>query len=147
MYWSQCVAEHTPLSRRQGESQNSNQTMRQFTKQKSVTGADGRLLLNVLFKHIINETATTDASPAAVVLLSPASERILNAESHLSLVLVPRHHDFSMYTIFRKTSADFRQAFFIFNQKGEVRHISHSLHTLLTSRQVLISRLFRSDVK
>lgn len=122
--------------------------MRQFTKQKSVTGADGRLLLNVLFKHIINETATTDASPAAVVLLSPASERMLNhVESPLSLVLVPRHHDFSMYTIFRKTSADFRQAFFIFNQKGEVRHISHSLHTLLTSRQVLISRLFRSDVK
>lgn len=142
------MAEHTPLSRRQGESQNSNQTMRQFTKQKSVTGADGRLLLNVLFKHIINETATTDASPAAVVLLSPASERMLNhVESPLSLVLVPRHHDFSMYTIFRKTSADFRQAFFIFNQKGEVRHISHSLHTLLTSRQVLISRLFRSDVK
>lgn len=122
--------------------------MRQFTKQKSVTGADGRLLLNVLFKHIINETATTDASPAAVVLLSPASERMLNhVESPLSLVLVPRHHDFSMYTIFRKTSADFRQAFFIFNQKGEVRHISHSLHILLTSRQVLISRLFRSDVK
>lgn len=142
------MAEHTPLSRRQGESQNSNQTMRQFTKQKSVTGADGRLLLNVLFKHIINKTAATDASPAAVVLLlSPASERMLNAESPLSLVLVPRHHDFSMYTIFRKTSADFRQAFFIFNQKGEVRHISHSLHTLLTSRQVLISRLFRSDVK
>lgn len=142
------MAEHTPLSRRQGESQNSNQTMRQFTKQKSVTGADGRLLLNVLFKHINNETATTDASPAAVVLLSPASERMLNhVESPLSLVFVPRHHDFSMYTIFRKTSADFRQAFFIFNQKGEVRHISHSLHTLLTSRQVLISRLFRSDVK
>lgn len=63
--------------------------MRQFTKQKSVTGADGRLLLNVLFKHIINETATTDASPAAVVLLSPASERMLNhVESPLSLVFV-----------------------------------------------------------
>ena len=81
------------------------------------------------------------------VLLSLASERMLNVESPLSLVRVPPHHDLSKYTIFRQYSADFGQAFFIFNQKGEVRRISHSLDTLLTIRQVLISRLFRSDVK
>lgn len=72
---------------------------------------------------------------------------MLNAESPLSFVLVPRHHDFSKYIIYQQDNTDFEQAFFIFNQKGEVRRISLSLDTLLTIRQVLISRLFRSDVK
>lgn len=71
---------------------------------------------------------------------------MLNAESPLSFVLVPRHHDFSKYIMYQQYSTDFEQAFFIFNQKGEVRRISLPL-TLLTIRQVLISRLFRSDVK
>lgn len=72
---------------------------------------------------------------------------MLNAESPLSFVLVLRHHDFSKYIMYQQYSTDFEQAFFIFNQKGEVRRILLPLETLLTIRQVLISRLFRSDVK
>lgn len=73
---------------------------------------------------------------------------MLNAESPLSFVLAPRRHDFSKYIISQQYNTDSEQAFFIFNQKGEVRHISLlPLDTLLTILQVLISRLFRSDVK